>query len=200
MGESRPDWQIIARVGERTGLGRPSFAPSLLFREIAETIPQYAGMDYRTLAWSEEQWPKVGGDDVYYGGTSYDNKSGLGEQWPVMAQLKPVPALEFHEVIEPERDGLALVPVVSLYDPGMMIRKSEVIESRIPTLLVHLHPDDAETYSIADGDEVPLSYNDTYIKARASVDGHTPHGVALLSGRPRIAGPVITKFALEESD
>jgi NADH-quinone oxidoreductase subunit G len=200
LGESRPDWQIIAQVGERIGLGRPSLAPSLLFREIADSIPQYEGMDYRTLAWTEEQWPKVGGDDVYYGGTSYDNKSGLGEQWPVMAQSIPVSALEFPEVIEPERDGLALVPVVSLYDPGMVIRKSEILESRIPTLLVHLHPNDAETYSIADGDEVPLSYNNTTIKARASVGGHTPHGVALLSGLPRIAGPAVTKFALEESD
>jgi NADH-quinone oxidoreductase subunit G len=200
LGESRPDWQIIAQVGERIGLGRPSFAPSLVFREIADSVPQYEGMDYRTLAWSEEQWPKVGGDDVYYGGTSYDNKSGLGEQWPVMAQSKPVSALEFPEVIEPERDDLALVPVVSLYDPGMVIGKSEVLESRIPTLLVHLHPDDAEAYSIADGDEVPLSYKNSTIKARASVGLRAPRGVALLSGLPRLAGPVVTKFALEESD
>jgi hypothetical protein len=157
-------------------------------------------MDYRTLAWSEEQWPKVGGDDVYYGGTSYDNKSGLGEQWPVMAQSEPVSALEFPEVIEPERNDLALVPVVSLYDPGMVIGKSEVLESRIPTLLVHLHPDDAEAYSIADGDEVPLSYNNSTIKARASVSLRAPRGVALLSGLPRLAGPVVTKFALKESD
>ena len=68
-------------INERVGLGKPAFAASLVFNEMAKAVPQYKGMDYRTLAKVEEQWPDVGGDDVYYGGTAYENRSGLGKQW-----------------------------------------------------------------------------------------------------------------------
>jgi NADH-quinone oxidoreductase subunit G len=200
LGDARPDWQIIAQVGERIGLGRPPVAPSLLFREISKEVPQYKDMGYRSLARSEEQWPKVGGDDVYYGGTSYDNKSGIGEQWPVLAQSQAVSAFDFPEVTRTEKDGLVLVPVVSLYDPGRLIRNSEVLETRIQKLVIHLHPDDAETYSIAHGDEVPLKYNHSGVRAMASVNGKTPRGTAFISGLPRIPGPAAAEFAIEESD
>ncbi|HET6446057.1 MAG TPA: NADH-quinone oxidoreductase subunit NuoG [candidate division Zixibacteria bacterium] len=200
IGESRPDWQIFSQVGEKVGLGRPSLAPSLVFRSIAETIAQYEGMDYRTLAWSEEQWPDVGGDDLYYGGTSYDNKSGLGLQWPVAAQTSPVSAFEHLDVFENEKDELAIVPVVSLYDSGTIIAKSPVISSRIAKPVVRIHTDEAKALSIANGDEVPLIYNGSSVLVTALVSDLTPRGVALIIGLARNAGPGVAQFASEKSD
>ncbi len=199
LGQALPDWQILAQVGERVGLGKPAFAPALIFKEIAESVPQYKGMDYRTLAWTEEQWPVVGDEDAYYGGTSYDNKSGLGAQWPVTAETEKVSAFDVPDIVAPERDGLALVPVVSLYDSGTLISTSDVLASRICEPRIHLHPNEAETLSIKNGDEVPVSFNRITVVVKALVSDQSPAGVALLSGLPRNIGPVFARFIQEES-
>ncbi len=94
VGDSRPDWQILALVSERVGLDKPPFAAGQIFGEIAKTVPQYKGLDYRILGQVEKQWPDVGGDDLYYGGNAYENRAGLGRQWPLIsggAELFDVP-------------------------------------------------------------------------------------------------------------
>ncbi|MBI4607427.1 MAG: molybdopterin-dependent oxidoreductase [Candidatus Rokubacteria bacterium] len=49
LGESRPDWEILARVGEAVGLDlRPTRAEDL-FRELARTLPAFSGLSYRSL-------------------------------------------------------------------------------------------------------------------------------------------------------
>jgi NADH-quinone oxidoreductase subunit G len=49
LGESRADWEILARVGEAVGLeSRPSKAEDL-FRELAQRVPAFAGLSYQSL-------------------------------------------------------------------------------------------------------------------------------------------------------
>lgn len=194
LGETRADWQILAQVGERVGLGRPAFAPSLVFKELAGQIPQYSEMDYRSLAWTEEQWPDVGGEDAYYGGNSYANQSGLGQQWSAAAETEDVSAIELPDIPEPDLDHLTLVPVVSLYDAGELINKSEILSSRIAERVVYLNSEDAKALSINDGDEVPFDYYGVIIDARVSVSDLSPPRVALLSGHSKLNRPVVAKF------
>ncbi|NJN53917.1 MAG: molybdopterin-dependent oxidoreductase, partial [Anaerolineae bacterium] len=97
VGESREDWRISAQIGEKLGLGKVPFAASLIFKELATAVPPYKGMDYRSLARVEEQWPIMGRDDLYYGGTGYDNKSGLGQQWAVAAESGSVESFDAAE-------------------------------------------------------------------------------------------------------
>jgi NADH-quinone oxidoreductase subunit G len=181
-GACRPDWQIIAQIGERVGLERPPLAPSLLFREIADSVPHYEGLDYRGLAWTEDQWPEVGGDDVYYGGTSYDNRSGLGVQWPSAAESTTVPAFESKNLAGKVQNGLVLVPVISLYDRGTLIDKTELLRDRSAVPVLHLNSGDAREHTISDGDHVYVNVNGLKLEARAEVGDHYPSGVALISG------------------
>jgi NADH-quinone oxidoreductase subunit G len=198
LGETRPDWQILAQVGERVGLSRPAFAPSLVFKELAGQVPQYSDMDYRTLAWTEEQWPDVGGEDAYYGGNSYANQSGLGQQWPAAAETRDISAIELPDIPEPDLDHLTLVPVVSLYDAGELINKSEVLSSRIAERVVYLHSEDAKALSINDGDEVPFDYYGVITVARVSVSDLSPPRVALLCGHSKLNRPVVAKLIQEK--
>ncbi|MFN2190120.1 MAG: hypothetical protein ACK2T3_15245, partial [Candidatus Promineifilaceae bacterium] len=158
------------------------FAPSLVFREIAEQIPQYAGMDYRTLAWTEEQWPIVGDEDAYYGGNSYENKSGLGLQWPVAAEGGEVAEIPLPEIAEPETEQLTLVPVRSLFDQGQLIEKSEVLSSRVAKRIVYLNSEDAKSLGVHDGDVVPFDYYGVIIEAEVTVSDLSPRRVALMRG------------------
>ena len=54
-GESRADWQILAQVGERLGLGKVPYACGLVFKQLAADVAAYADMSYRSLA----RWEKA---------------------------------------------------------------------------------------------------------------------------------------------
>ena len=54
--------------------------PSLVFPQICAETPGYADLTYQKLAEVSEQWPIMGREDLYYGGTGYENKQGLGVQ------------------------------------------------------------------------------------------------------------------------
>ena len=59
---------------------------SVVFEIMAADLPSFAGLNYSRLAEVEPQWPIVGRSDMYYGGTTYANKQGLGVQLSNAAQ------------------------------------------------------------------------------------------------------------------
>lgn len=194
VGEARPDWQIVAQIGERIGLGKPAFAASLVFRDIAKAVAPYKEMDYRTLARVEKQWPDVGGDDLYYGGTAYENRAGLGQQWAAAAETGdveafPVPAEP--AAIHEEEESLQLITAPMLYSPGILIQHTELLNGRMARPTLVLHAADAAALAIANDETVTIELDDVDIEAVAHVNGATPHGTALLKGVPsQFAGPL----------
>ncbi|MCL4869941.1 MAG: NADH-quinone oxidoreductase subunit NuoG [Anaerolineae bacterium] len=189
VGLSRPDWQIIAQVGEKLGQGKGPIAASLVFRDMARAVPQYKGMDYRSLAQVEKQWPDVGGADLYYGGTSYENKSGLGQQWAAEAETKLPEPYTLGDTNKPELMGLQLIYGAALYNgTGRLIREAEVLRPRLAQPTVLLHETDAQTRKINHGDTVQVNVNGLNIEAVAAVNGHVPAGLAVLRGSQFIPG------------
>lgn len=190
LGECRPDWQIVAQIGERLDMGKPAFAASLLFRDLAKVVPQYKGMDYRSLAKVEDQWPDVGGEDVYFGGTSYRNEAGLGQQWPAAAETEDV---ELFEVVNGDTAvsaNLPLARIAKLYTPGALIDHTPMLADRLAAPTLHLHAGDAEKINAQDGDERVVAVNGRKISVRVSVNGRAPAGLALISGVPWFPGMV----------
>jgi NADH-quinone oxidoreductase subunit G len=200
VGDSRPDWQILAEVGERVGLGKPAFAASLVFRDIAAAVPPYRNMDYRSLARVEKQWPDVGGDDLYYGGTAYENRSGLGQQWPVAAESGPVEHFEApeKEAVESAAEGMTLIRTAALYTPGTLINHTGLLAPRLARPTLYLQASDAGELQVADGDMVIVTVNGATIEARAYVNSHAPAGVALLRGVPYQPGRVMAEVRRAE--
>ena len=183
VGESRADWQILAQVGERLDMGKPAFAASLLFRDVAKTVPQYKEMDYRTLARVEEQWPIVGGDDLYYGGTSYKNEAGLGQQWQAEAETGEVAQFDVPDVAAGAKDGLQLVRTAALYTGGTLLNQSDVLAPRMAQPTLSLHVDDAQTLNVADGDKVNITVADMSVAAQVHVNGNAPAGLGFTTWR-----------------
>jgi len=182
IGQCRPDWLILAQIGDRINMGKPASASSLLFREIAQAVPQYRGMDYRSLAVTEKQWPDVGGEDLYYGGNAYENRSGLGQQWAVTSEAQDVERYETPDLAVGESEKLQVMGTVKLYAAGTRIGHSQVVSSHIGPPTLALHPFDAEEAQIKDGDLVSLGLDDNNMKLRAKVTGDAAVGLALLSG------------------
>lgn len=182
IGESLPDWRIFANIGERLGGPHARISAGAVMRDINAAIPGYAEASYPRLAHVEEQFPLVGGDDLYYGGTSYFNLAGLGYPIPPVAENEAA-ALPVRPVqrAEPARgNGLTAVPVRLLYDRGPLFEPSKLMHQRVPEPYIELNAADAERLGIAAGDHVAISGEGFRAEVIARVDECAPMGYALL--------------------
>lgn len=189
--KGRPDFQIAAEIGAKVGVTLPRFA-SLLFTEIAKDQPAYAGLTYAELAKVEKQFPDVGGRDLYYGGTSYDNQQGLGVQLKSGAERGEAVAAGKVDAPSVKRLGLTLVPTAVLYDRGTTFAPSALMHPRVPQWQVEFSAADAERLSIKDGDSVKVTVGEASAVVTAHVNGHAPEGVVLM---PESLGARVTSGA-----
>ena len=184
-GETRADFTIASQIGEKLGLVLEGRFPSLVFPQICADTPGYQDITYQKLAEVTEQWPIVGRSDLFYGGTGYENKQGLGIQLaPTGGEL---PAT--HPSIELSSASLIAVPVTRLYDHGTMLVPSQVLHNRLVTPFVALNPIDAETQKAADGMTVNLSLDGASALVVVTINENVPVGFAWV---PRSCGiPVV---------
>jgi NADH-quinone oxidoreductase subunit G len=197
-GQSRPDWQILAQLGERLGAGKVPAAASLAFKEVTRAVKQYKGIDYRTLAQVEKQWPDVGGDDLYYGGNAVENLSGLGQQWQAAAEKGDVARFDVPAVVETAVDALQIIYKPALYTPGTLLDHTEMLDGRKAQPTLSLHADDAAALAVADGDVVAVMVDGTAVPAKAHVNGSAPAGLGLLSGVKRWSETAVVKIKKSE--
>lgn len=186
VGQARPDWRILAEIGANLGGRAPRVTAAGVMRDITQAVPRYADMGYSNLSWVEDQFPDVGGDDLYYGGTSYANRSGLGVQWPTDAETEgarlTVRPVNTTPTAAPE-GTLQVVPVWTLFDYDMLFQKSELMHHRIPEPYAELNAEDAARLGVADGDRVALAVGEAEVEVRARVNGRAPAGAVLLPRR-----------------
>jgi NADH-quinone oxidoreductase subunit G len=188
IGDARPDWQILAQIGERVGLEKPAFAASLVFKDLAKVVPQYKEMDYRALAKVEKQWPDVGGDDLYYGGNAYENRVGLGVQWSAAAESGEVAQFEVAEVAAPAMGDVVMVRTAALFTLGTLINHTHLLAPRMARPTLTLSQNDARALQLKDAESVTIDVNGKLTEAALRVNEDAPVGVALLSGVPYQAG------------
>jgi NADH-quinone oxidoreductase subunit G len=196
--KGRPDYEIACEIGARVGVPVRGNVGSIM-AVMARTVPAYAGLTYQKLAHVEKQFPDVGGRDLYYGGTSYENRQGLGVQLPSGAERgDPVAAGTPHlgTPAQPEPGGLTLVPITVLYDRGTTFIRSLVMHPRLPLPYVELNAADAAALGVGNGDEVVVSGDGLEARVTARVDGRAPAGVALM---PASLGPAVPDGALRVS-
>jgi NADH-quinone oxidoreductase subunit G len=185
--QCRADFAIAAAIGQRLGVDLEGKHAASVMARIAASVADYAGLSYTRLAEVGEQWPIIGRDDRYYGGTTYENKQGLGVQLLPAAQRGQSVPLSWPQLTLPEvaPGALLAVPVTRLYDRGQTVWPSQLLRERIPQPYVALHPDDAARLKLADGDTVQVSLNNTSSLALLRLDESLPTGVLLV---PRSLG------------
>lgn len=195
--EALPAWKIFAQINEKLGGEKPRVSAAVVMRDITQNVFRYAGMSYPNLAHVEEQFPDVGGDDLYYGGTAYSNRGGLGIQWPADAEtqgarlaVRPVNVTN-----DNENARLVAIPVRVLYDRSPLFEPSELMHLRIPAPHADLNQEDAAQFGIADGDRITISVDGVQFETVAMINGKAPAGFVLLPQRlseaPVPAAPVV---------
>jgi NADH-quinone oxidoreductase subunit G len=188
-GETRADFAIIAAIAKELGLELEGRSASLVMDKLAASAGTFAGINYRKLAEVTGQWPIVGRGDLYYGGSTYENKQGLGVQLVLKAPA-PIPSISM-EFLRPDEDQWLSVPVTRLYDCGITVTTSELLRAHIGEATVLMHPETAKKLGVAAGGQVKVH---GYL-AEVRLDATVPASVVLM---PRSMGFPINAPAVAE--
>lgn len=182
VGESLPAWQAIARLGELLDQGRAKPSAAAVMMDISKAIPAFAGCRYQDLAWTERQMPIIG-DDVYYGGTAYQNTGGLGVQIETTAdhgEAVSAGAVTLPATLKPGKGELLVIPTTRLYNRARIFQPTTIVDVRVPEAYVEISAEDARRLKIADGALVAVTVDGASVEARAHVRDDVPAGALVL--------------------
>lgn len=183
VGEALPSWQVLSRIQEKLGRDKAKLSAAAVMQEMTKTIPAFAGCSYKDISKVERQYPDVGGRDLYYGGTAYQNRGGLGVQIKTAADNgEPVATgtVKLPEV--PKMQGkILVVPTTVLYNRESIFQPSTLIHPRVMMPYAEINSADAAKMGIQSGDVVEVNVpNVTRLRVKAYVNGGAPEGSIVL--------------------
>lgn len=149
--DSRSDAEILAGVAEALGASLGSVEPAAVRAEIAKLVPGYSSVAGRLpdegQLWTERQTREWLMTPV---------------RWPREAVVTA--------------DGYALISDPLLFDAGTMVAESELLTSLMAEPVVVVHPQDAESIGILDGDRVAIEGPDGSPRLAARISLEVPVG------------------------
>ena len=193
-----PDFMIPALIARNIGIGGMDFySAAAVFSQLSNDHLSYNGLSYQKLSDVQAQWPVVGREDLYFGGTTYENTQGLG----VQLQLSPLQtssdqgprmtnwpqALSF----KLPKLGMMAFPVARLFDRGSLLVHSKLLLKRIGDPYVVLNALDGKRLKLSGGAMARVSFPElgkTFI-VQVRLDEKLPERVVLV---PRSYGMPVT--------
>ncbi len=181
-GGTRADHAITLAIAEAAGIQLDGGDAAELFGQLATEVDVFKGITLADVKKVREQTPSLGRSGMYYGGTSYENKDGLG----LILPLKVGTFKTVADVVEPAAlaiggGSLLAVPVTRLYDRGGTVTTSGMITGRIARNLFSLHPADAQRAHVKPGEVILLKLDGREIEGVVDVDAGQPEGVVLVT-------------------
>jgi NADH-quinone oxidoreductase subunit G len=179
------DFSLTAKIGALLGLDLEARSPLLVMNRMAEAEFAFSGISDARLAEVVEQFPIVGRADLYYGGTTYENKQGIGAHLGLDSRASGLSNHENSQApgvskLRPRENELLAVPVTKVYDLGTTMQPAALLAQRAGTPSVVLNPATAEKFGLADGDAAALSLNGAQAQVVARLDETVPAGVLLV--------------------
>ena len=165
LSDTRPDGKIITDIMQRMGYPQPDYSAQSVLNEIAQIVPFFKGITWQNLGKNGLQWPVAdGGIDtpILHAGTF---KRGKGAFYKQIYK-------ETSELQEHSKDYPFIITTnrgLEHYNSGAMTRRTPN-EQIVTEDVLLIHPDDAQEYSINNGDMVCVESprGKTDIKARIS--------------------------------
>ncbi len=184
LGDSRPDWAIIADLARRMAdpgndapFARWEYSsPAEIMDEIAALTPIYGGASYERLEKEGYlQWPVPTAD---HPGTPYLHKEkfsrGLGHFTPV----------EFKEPAEaPDEEypfTLTTGRIMFHYHTGSLTRRSEKLDQEVPGGYVEISPEDADRLGLGKSEQIRVVSRRGEIETKAWITRRVPPGTVFI--------------------
>ena len=176
LGDSRPDWQIIAEISRRLGYPMDYADPEAIFEEIRKVTPSYAGITYARLAAEGGlQWPCP---TTEHPGTVYLHRGQFSRGKGAFF------AIDHRDPAEmPDADYPLVLTTGRLlyqYHTGTMSRRAPGLEEKAPECLVEIAAGDAIDFGITDGEPVRVKTRRGQMVARASVSSKAVRGTIFI--------------------
>jgi len=197
-GDSKPDFAITSQLAKEMGVILEGSSVSVVFDILANSLDAFTDLSYEKLAEVHGQYPIVGRSDLYYGGTTYENTQGLGVQLVPIAQAGGavhISKVRKEAALRPKENELLAVPVNKLYDRGVTVNPTQLLDGRVGETAITLHPSTAKKLGVEAGARVKISFDGTSAEVAVKIDDTISAGVALV---PRSMGlaihePVVAK-------
>jgi len=202
MPETRPDFQVTAQVRQKVVHSNLEIGSAgQMFMVMASHIPDYHDLTYAKLTETVSQRPIIGRSDLYYGGTAYENRQGLGKQLSSASARGEKVIIPEPRIIEPVlpdpdlTDDLLALPIILLYDHGTLLKKSELLKEHLPEPYIVMHPKSAEQRGLTRADKVNLTLEGVDYPVNLRMDDSIPPTKVLipLSAGIPLVKPILVK-------
>jgi len=176
IGDSRPDWAIIADLSTRFGLPMSYGSPSDIFDEMASLTPSYGGLSYERLEKGGIPWPCPTPD---HPGTPVLHKGrftrGLGL----------FHAIEYRAPEELVDDEFPMQLTTGRFFPhyhtGTMTRNSPALHKEMPEGHVEIHPEDAARLGLKNLDRARLVSRRGEVVSKVVLTDQVAQGTVFMS-------------------
>lgn len=176
VGGSLPDWKILAELLERIGRPERYTDVEAVFNEMCKLTPTHTGITYDRLESGGIQWPCP---DEQHPGTPILH---VGQCMRGAGKFVPLTHREPAEL--PDADyplTLTTGRVVAHYHTATMTRRCFGLAGTWPEELVEVHPSDAATYGIVDGELIEVRSRRGAAKGRAWVTRRVRPGLVFMT-------------------
>jgi NADH-quinone oxidoreductase subunit G len=196
--DAKPDFVITSQLAKEMGVILEGSSVSVVFDILASSLDAFTDLSYEKLAEVHGQYPIVGRSDLYYGGTTYGNTQGLGVQLVPIAQAGGavhISKVRKEAALRPKENELLAVPVNKLYDRGVTVNPTQLLDGHVGDAAITLHPSTAKKLGVEAGGQVKIKFDGVSADVLVKLDDTISTGVALV---PRSMGiairePVVAK-------
>ncbi len=154
-GQARVDWEVVQDIANRIGLDWHYTSTREIFDEIVSVTPGYKNLNYDNLGLSGKLYPNP--DPEHSDGTvvmfteKFNTKDGLAHLVPAeWLPAKELPDEDYPFVLNTGR-------MLEHWHTGSMTRRSYALDAIAPRAQVYMHPDDAASLGLADGEMARVS-------------------------------------------
>lgn len=184
---TRPDFTIAAQVAQHAGVELESQSAALILLEISKLVPAYSGTSYQKLIESADPDPTAR-RDLFFNGTSYVNRQGYGIQLlsaSERGEKVEIGKAQTFRLRAAGKEELLVLPYTSLLDHGSMLTPSSLLEKRVASAVLRMHPRLAARRSLGQGSMVGLLVDGLTYPVRVELDDNLSEKAAFL---PRSTG------------
>ncbi len=171
IGDSRPDWRIIADLSTRLGYPMSYASAEEIFEEIRTVTPSYAGITYKRIEKEGISWPCP---TESHPGTRYLHKGRFVRGKGQFHAIEYIPPAELPDDEYPMM--LTTGRVLYHYHTTSMTRRCEGLNFRYPQGYVEIHNTDASRLGIKDRQTVRVSSRRGSIEITAQVSDRSRPG------------------------
>jgi formate dehydrogenase major subunit len=149
-GQARVDWEVVQDIANRIGLDWHYESPREIFDELVSVIPSYKNLTYDNLGPSGKLYPNPDPEHsdgtVVMFGEKFNTSDGLAHLVPAeWLPAKELPDEDYPFVLNTGR-------MLEHWHTGSMTRRSYALDAIAPQAHVYMHPDDAASLGLGDGD------------------------------------------------